>query len=92
MNKSVTILILAMIFLLLLVTVVIAAPEEFSLDWWTVDGGGGTSQGGGFRLHGTIGQPDAGYLLGENYQLGGGFFGGAEVALSYEIYLPLTQR
>ena len=37
--------------------------------WSTVDGGGGfASEGGGFRVDGTVGQPDA------NPQLGGGSF------------------
>jgi hypothetical protein len=66
----------------------------YNLTWHTVDGGGGTSTGGGFTLTGTAGQPDAGLLTGGEYRLGGGFWGGGEVALApgLETYLPLVLR
>jgi hypothetical protein len=40
----------------------------------TVDAGGGVSAGAGYRLHGTIGQPDAQASAGGVYRLMGGFW------------------
>jgi hypothetical protein len=63
---------------------------NYEITWFTIDGGGGESAGGGYTLAGTIGQPDAGVLIGGNYTLSGGFWSGA--AGSYRIYLPLILR
>jgi len=52
----------------------IAVAEEFSIDWYTIDGGGGYSAGGEFELDGTIGQPDAGAMIGDDFDLTGGFW------------------
>lgn len=67
---------------------------DYDLSWWTADGGGHTlSTGGGYRLGGTAGQPDAGVLEGGGYTLGGGFWRGGEViAHWYEVYLPVVLR
>jgi hypothetical protein len=47
----------------------------------TIDGGGAMfSTGGGYRLGGTIGQPDAGALSGGTYALAGGFWSAASAA------------
>ncbi len=46
------------------------------LSWNTIDGGGGVSIGGGFKLSGTIGQPDAGVMTGGGYEIAGGFWPG----------------
>jgi hypothetical protein len=48
-----------------------------SITWYTMDGGGaiGTANGG-YRLSGTIGQPDAGTLSGGSFVLRGGFWRG----------------
>ena len=64
------------------------------ITWWTVDGGGHTwSSGGYYELGGTIGQPDAGYLVGGTYTLGGGFWEGGELAeVLYNIYLPVVAK
>ena len=51
-----------------------AAAEQFELRRSTLDNGGGLSTGGGFQLAGTIGQVDAGVLVGNGFQLGGGFW------------------
>lgn len=73
-----------------------AAPEvdTYSIDWYTIDGGGATfSTGGGpngYSLGSTIGQADAGVMVGGTYSLAGGFWGGASV--SYNIYLPLVLK
>ena len=52
------------------------SAQQYTIDWFTIDGGGGTSSGGGYTLSGTIGQPDAGTLVGGSYRLDGGFWGG----------------
>jgi hypothetical protein len=52
--------------------------SAFELPWTTLDGGGGACAGGGFSLHGTIGQPDAGApMSGGGFTLTGGFWGGS---------------
>jgi len=66
--------------LLLLCSMLLLIPcsvkaQNYAIDWFTVDGGGGTSTGGVFSVSGTIGQPDAGKLIGGNYVLDGGFWG-----------------
>jgi hypothetical protein len=86
---------LGLVILLLLVSATAAAtaPDaDYDLSWWTVDGGGDTalSTGAGYTLGGTIGQPDAGVLMGDDYTLAGGFWGGAPV--EYRVYLPLVVR
>lgn len=52
----------------------ISASAQYSIDWHTIDGGGGTSTGGVFSVSGTIGQPDAGRMIGGNYTIEGGFW------------------
>jgi hypothetical protein len=66
----------------------------YDLTGSSVDGGGYTfSTGGGYTLGGTIGQPDAGALIGGGYTLGGGFWGGGALSgQSYPVYLPLVRR
>jgi hypothetical protein len=49
---------------------------RYELNWSTIDGGGGTSSGGAYVLTGTIGQPDAAWSAGGNYELLGGFWPG----------------
>ena len=49
--------------------------QEFTIDRHTIDGGGVMrSTGGDFELSGTIGQPDAGVLQGDEFTLTGGFW------------------
>jgi hypothetical protein len=63
----------------------------YDLTWGTIDAGGGGSAGGGYRLTGTLGQPDAGATLnGGGYSLSGGFWGGA--SMGGNLYLPLLLR
>ncbi len=81
------------IFLSLAVVVGVSAQSGggYDLTWNTIDGGGETfSTGGGYRLGGTVGQPDAGLLAGGGYSLLGGFWGGA--VPPYQVYLPLVLR
>lgn len=55
----------------------------YTLTWSTIDGGGATfSEGGGYRLGGTAGQPDAGVSAGALYTLAGGFWAAALTAPS----------
>ncbi len=49
---------------------------QYELSWYTIDGGGGRSSGGPYQHVGTIGQPDAAYSSGGNYELLGGFWPG----------------
>ncbi|MBI1827346.1 MAG: hypothetical protein HYR83_13275 [Planctomycetes bacterium] len=52
-----------------------AIGEGFDLTWHSIDGGGVMrSTGGDFELSGTIGQPDAGAMVGGSFQLTGGFW------------------
>src|SRR5262249_16333999 len=46
--------------------------------WYTIDGGGATYLIGanGYSLGGTVGQPDAGPMTGDDFALGGGFWFG----------------
>ena len=69
-----------------------AAPQAvYTLSWWTVDGGGTTFNAQeGYRLGGTIGQPDAAVWSGGGYTLAAGFWGGA--AAAYPVYMPLVLR
>jgi hypothetical protein len=48
----------------------------YELSWSTIDGGGGRSNGGPYVVIGTIGQPDAAYSAGGQYELLGGFWPG----------------
>jgi hypothetical protein len=63
--------------LLLVASLVLSGPAGGVLDlsWFTIDGGGamGTT-GGTLVLGGTVGQPDAGALVGGTYELYGGFW------------------
>jgi hypothetical protein len=49
--------------------------QSYSIDWFTIDGGGGTSTGGVYSVSGTIGQVDAGTMIGDNFSIDGGFWG-----------------
>ncbi len=53
----------------------LATADDVELSRFTIDGGGVMrSTGGAFELSGTIGQPDAGVLLGGEFELSGGFW------------------
>jgi len=48
---------------------------SYQIDWFTIDGGGGySSSGNQYSINGTIGQPDAGVLIGGSNSLSGGFW------------------
>ena len=71
---------LFMVVLLLAMGAAFAVPapssegESFSISWHTVDGGGGVSTGAAYTLAGTIGQPDAGMMSGDTFELTGGYW------------------
>jgi len=53
----------------------LCVSAQTQITWSKVSGGGGTSIGGAYAVSGTIGQPDAGYVMaGGNYSLQGGFW------------------
>ncbi len=87
--------------ILLLVTVIVAiAPVsvlamsggDYEISWSTIDGGGGTSSGGNYIVTGTIGQPDAGEMSGDSYELLGGFWpGGPLCFVDFEHFANFAQ-
>jgi hypothetical protein len=84
---------LLVLVLLIASTAVYAQTAGYSLPWWTSDGGGGDSSGGQYSLSATIGQPDAGALMGGRYLLNGGFWSGIGGATPPQrVYLPLTTK
>ena len=80
--------------LLLIVSgIAYARLVDYKLPWWTVDNGGGTSSSADYKLHGTIGQPDAGILSDGSYKLKGGFWGfGLTSAPPPFVFLPLNLK
>ena len=60
----------------------LASAQSLDLSWNTIDGGGTmfTTGPGGYELSATIGQPDAGMMSGDTYQLLGGFWAVASPA------------
>lgn len=67
--------------ILLVVSSAATAHGDYKIIWSTIDGGGRQSIGGPYVLTGTIGQPDAGYLGGDNYELLSGFWVGGPLCI-----------
>jgi len=67
---------LAVSTILLFTLVESIANGQYEISWYTIDGGGGRSTGGQYTITGTIGQPDAAYSSGGNYEILGGFWPG----------------
>jgi len=65
--------------------------QGFAIDWFTIDGGGGTSTGGVYSVTGTVGQPDAGTLIGGSYQVEGGFWSASAVQTPGAPRLAITR-
>ena len=63
---------------LIILSVLVTVPVfgDYNISWHTMDGGGGVSSGGQYLVRGTIGQPDAAYSSGSDYELFGGFWPG----------------
>jgi len=57
------------------------SDASYQIPWHTIDGGGGVSSGGPYKLTGTIGQPDAAYSAGGDYELLGGFWPGGPLCI-----------
>ncbi len=55
--------------------------EQYEVTSYTIDGGGGRSSGGPYTLTGTIGQPDADWCRGGDYELLGGFWSGGPLCI-----------
>jgi hypothetical protein len=82
--------ILLMLFVLGLI--VSTSLGQYELSWYTIDGGGGRSTGGLYTLTGTIGQPDAAYSSGGNFELLGGFWpGGPLCFVDFEHYARFAE-
>ena len=65
---------------------------NYEISWSTIDGGGGQSRGGPYTLVGTIGQPDAAYSAGGNYELLGGFWpGGPLCFVDFESFARFAE-
>lgn len=64
----------------------------YELSWYTIDGGGGSSSGGPYVLMGTIGQPDAAWSSGGQYELLGGFWpGGPLCFVNFEHFARFAE-
>ena len=85
---------LSSIYILLFMAVIAStAAGEYELNWYTIDGGGGRSNGGPYTLTGTIGQPDAAYSRGGNYELLGGFWpGGPLCFVDFEHFSRFAEQ
>jgi hypothetical protein len=67
---------LQLISFLIAITICGQSAGSYEIVWSTIDGGGGVSSGGPYTLTGTIGQPDAAYSSGGDYEMLGGFWPG----------------
>ena len=80
----------------IMLLIVLAGPSangQYELSWYTIDGGGGRSIGGPYTLTGTIGQPDAAYSKGGNYELLGGFWpGGPLCFVNFEHFTRFAEQ
>ena len=75
-RKLITLLTWMTIILMSLLITLPAPAGDYAIVWSTIDGGGGQSSGGPYTLTGTIGQPDAAWSSGGQYELLGGFWPG----------------
>jgi hypothetical protein len=65
---------------------------QYEINWHTIDGGGGRSSGGQYSHLGTIGQPDAAWSSGGDYELLGGFLpGGPLCFVNFEHFARFAQ-
>ncbi|MHC4642752.1 MAG: hypothetical protein ACYS32_14000 [Planctomycetota bacterium] len=83
---------LAVWIMLLMVLAESSTNGQYELSWYTIDGGGRRSSGGQYTLTGTIGQPDAAYSRGGNYELLGGFWpGGPLCFVNFEHFARFAE-
>ncbi|UCG47965.1 MAG: hypothetical protein JSU94_21105 [Phycisphaerales bacterium] len=79
--------------LTLMLLVIVPAFGRYTIDWYTIDGGGGTSAGGPYVLTGTIGQPDAAYSSGGDYEMLAGFWpGGPLCFVEFDDFARFAQH
>ena len=65
---------------------------QYEIGWYTINGGGEQSSGGQYVLTGTIGQPDAGYSEGGDYEVLGGFWPGETLCpVDFEHFARFAQ-
>jgi len=76
MNKTERYKMKALTLLIIVLVTSSMVGADYSISWYTIDGGGGTSSGGPYQLTGTIGQPDADWCSGGEYEVLGGFWPG----------------
>ncbi len=80
------------VLLLFVVLAASTASAQYEISWYTIDGGGGRSSGGPYTLTGTIGQPDAAYSAGGNFELLGGFWpGGPLCFIDFEHFARFAE-
>ena len=78
--------------IVLMILVPSTTLAQYKLNWYTIDGGGGTSNGGPYTLICTIGQPDAAWSSGGNYELLGGFLpGGPLCFVNFEHFARFAE-
>ena len=83
---------LQLISFLIAITICGQSAGSYEIVWHTIDGGGGVSSGGQYILTGTIGQPDAGYSYGGDYEALGGFWpGGPMCFVDFEDFARFAQ-
>ena len=81
------------VLLLFIASFASVASGQYELSWYTIDGGGGRSSGGLYTLMGTIGQPDAAYSAGGNFELLGGFWpGGPLCFVNFEHFARFAEN
>ncbi len=93
-NKTITYIFrFAISVMLLLIFADSTESGQCEIYWSTIDGGGGTSSGGPYVLTGTIGQPDAAYSAGEQYELLGGFWpGGPLCKVQFDDFAKFAEQ
>lgn len=75
------------------IEVPLTGKSVYTLPWSTFDGGGGRSSGGQYTLTGTIGQPDAAYSAGADYELLGGLWpGGPLCFVEFEDFARFAEH
>jgi len=80
------------VLLLFVILAASVATAQYEISWYTIDGGGGRSTGGPYTLTGTIGQPDAAYSAGGNFELLGGFWpGGPLCFVNFEHFARFAE-
>ena len=82
----------ALVLLVLVFQATAQTGGPYQLSWTTIDGGGGRSSGGPYVVTGTIGQPDADWSRGGDYELLGGFWpGGPLCTVNFEDFALFAQ-